>query len=141
MEPAIDPDQCRAPAVAASSGRIPHRPRAPLRIRNPDASHPEKAAAMATLFPAGGQPRTRRSFLAGAAALLGLGIGARQAGAQFPATQRFICAEPGCLPYIYDPAEGDPDHGIAPGTPFADLPDGWLCPICGVGKHRFLPYG
>ena len=36
--------------------------------------------------------------------------------------------------YIYDPAEGDPDGGIAPGTPFEDLPEDWCCPICGVGK-------
>lgn len=44
-----------------------------------------------------------------------------------------------CLacPYIYDPAEGDPDGGIAPGTAFADLPDDWACPQCGVGKDMF----
>lgn len=39
--------------------------------------------------------------------------------------------------YIYDPAEGDPDSGIAPGTPFEDLPEDWCCPICGVGKDMF----
>ncbi|MDN5362602.1 MAG: hypothetical protein PWP70_1649, partial [Moorella sp. (in: firmicutes)] len=39
--------------------------------------------------------------------------------------------------YIYDPAQGDPEHGIAPGTPFADLPDDWTCPICGAGKDAF----
>lgn len=39
--------------------------------------------------------------------------------------------------YIYDPAEGDPDSGIAPGTPFAALPDDWVCPMCGVGKDQF----
>lgn len=44
-----------------------------------------------------------------------------------------------CLacPYIYDPAEGDPEGGIAPDTPFADLPDDWVCPQCGVGKDMF----
>ncbi len=39
--------------------------------------------------------------------------------------------------YIYDPAIGDPDHGIAPGTPFESLPDSWECPLCGVGKGDF----
>ncbi len=39
--------------------------------------------------------------------------------------------------YVYDPAVGDPDNGVAPGTPFSDIPDGWVCPICGVGKELF----
>ena len=39
--------------------------------------------------------------------------------------------------YIYDPAEGDPDAGIKPGTPFSDLPDTWVCPVCGAGKSEF----
>ena len=39
--------------------------------------------------------------------------------------------------YIYDPAIGDPDNGISPGTSFEDLPDRWVCPECGVGKERF----
>lgn len=39
--------------------------------------------------------------------------------------------------YIYDPAKGDPDNGIAPGTTFEDLPDDWVCPDCGVGKSEF----
>ncbi len=44
-----------------------------------------------------------------------------------------------CIPcdYIYDPAEGDPENGIAPGTAFEDLPDDWECPICGVAKDEF----
>lgn len=41
--------------------------------------------------------------------------------------------------YIYDPVEGDPDSGIAPGTPFEDIPDNWICPICGVTKDDFDP--
>ena len=41
--------------------------------------------------------------------------------------------------YIYDPEIGDPDAGIAPGTSFEDLPDDWVCPICGVGKSDFTP--
>jgi rubredoxin len=41
--------------------------------------------------------------------------------------------------WVYDPAQGDPDSGIAPGTPFEDLPDDWTCPECGVGKDQFEP--
>ncbi len=40
--------------------------------------------------------------------------------------------------WIYDPAVGDPDGGIAPGTPFEELPDDWKCPVCGVGKEDFV---
>jgi rubredoxin len=39
--------------------------------------------------------------------------------------------------YIYDPAIGDHDHGIAPGTDWADVPDDWTCPECGVSKQDF----
>jgi len=39
--------------------------------------------------------------------------------------------------YIYDPAKGDPDGGIAPGTPFEKLPDDWTCPVCGATKDKF----
>ncbi|MBQ3732921.1 MAG: rubredoxin [Bacteroidales bacterium] len=39
--------------------------------------------------------------------------------------------------YVYDPAKGDPDSGIAPGTPFEALPDNWRCPVCGVSKNMF----
>jgi len=39
--------------------------------------------------------------------------------------------------YIYDPEKGDPDGGIAPGTPFEQLPDDWVCPVCGAEKDRF----
>jgi flavin reductase (DIM6/NTAB) family NADH-FMN oxidoreductase RutF/rubredoxin len=42
--------------------------------------------------------------------------------------------------YIYDPAEGDPPAGIAPGTAFEDIPDDWSCPICGVTKADFVPF-
>jgi rubredoxin len=35
--------------------------------------------------------------------------------------------------WIYDPAKGDPDGGIPPGTPFEKLPDNWRCPMCGFG--------
>lgn len=39
--------------------------------------------------------------------------------------------------YVYDPALGDPDSGIAPGTAFEDLPADWYCPQCGAGKSDF----
>jgi len=39
--------------------------------------------------------------------------------------------------YIYDPEKGDHDGGIPPGTPFEDIPDDWVCPVCGVGKDMF----
>ena len=39
--------------------------------------------------------------------------------------------------YVYDPEIGDPDNGIAPGTPFEKLPEDWTCPLCGVGKENF----
>ena len=39
--------------------------------------------------------------------------------------------------YVYDPAVGDPDNGIEPGTPFEKIPDDWVCPVCGVGKDEF----
>ena len=48
--------------------------------------------------------------------------------------KKYVCLICG---YIYDPAEGDPESGIAPGTPFEEIPDDWTCPVCGVGKEDF----
>lgn len=39
--------------------------------------------------------------------------------------------------YEYNPEAGDPDNGIAPGTDFEDLPEDWVCPLCGAGKDDF----
>jgi len=39
--------------------------------------------------------------------------------------------------YVYDPELGDPDGGIAPGVPFGELPDEWVCPVCGAAKSQF----
>lgn len=39
--------------------------------------------------------------------------------------------------YVYDPAVGDPENGIEPETPFDDLPEDWVCPLCGVSKEDF----
>ena len=39
--------------------------------------------------------------------------------------------------YVYDPEVGDPDNGIAPGTPWEDVPEDWVCPVCGLEKEAF----
>lgn len=49
---------------------------------------------------------------------------------------KFVCS---VCDYVYDPAVGDPDHGIPAGTSFDNLPDDWTCPVCGVGKDMFEP--
>ncbi|ADN01442.1 rubredoxin [Spirochaeta thermophila] len=51
--------------------------------------------------------------------------------------KKYVCDVCG---YIYDPAEGDPDNGVDPGTAFEDLPDDWVCPMCGAPKEDFSPY-
>ena len=48
--------------------------------------------------------------------------------------KKYVCTVCG---YIYDEAEGIPDDGIAAGTLFADLPEDWVCPMCGAGKDEF----
>lgn len=48
--------------------------------------------------------------------------------------ERWVCT---ICAYVYDPAEGDPDNGIKPGTAFEDLPDDWVCPDCGADKDMF----
>ena len=47
---------------------------------------------------------------------------------------KYVCNVCG---YVYDPAVGDPDSDIAPGTPFEALPDDWVCPLCEVDKDQF----
>lgn len=39
--------------------------------------------------------------------------------------------------YIYEEQRGDPAHGVVPGTKFAELPEDWVCPVCGAGKDQF----
>ena len=39
--------------------------------------------------------------------------------------------------YVYDPAQGESSGDINPGTAFADIPSGWVCPLCGAGKDVF----
>ena len=41
--------------------------------------------------------------------------------------------------YIYDPEVGDPEGGIEPGTAWEDIPEDWVCPVCGLGKDAFTP--
>lgn len=43
--------------------------------------------------------------------------------------------------YIYDPETGDPDSGVARGTLFEDIPDSWVCPVCGAPKDMFEQIG
>ena len=50
---------------------------------------------------------------------------------------KYICT---VCDFIYDPEIGDPEGGIEPGTQFEDIPDDWVCHLCGVGKEDFEPY-
>ncbi len=47
---------------------------------------------------------------------------------------KYVCSICG---YIYDPEAGEPDSGVAPGTAWEDVPDDFVCPLCGVGKDQF----
>lgn len=51
--------------------------------------------------------------------------------------EKYVCE---VCDWVYDPTIGDPEHGIEPGTAFEDLPDDWVCPLCGVGKDQFEPF-
>ncbi len=48
--------------------------------------------------------------------------------------QKYVCSVCG---YVYDPAEGDPDNGVAPGTAWENVSEDWVCPVCGVNKDQF----
>ena len=48
--------------------------------------------------------------------------------------KKYVCDLCG---YIYDEAAGDPDNGVAPGTKLADVPEDWVCPLCGADKSQF----
>jgi len=56
--------------------------------------------------------------------------------AKDPKTQQYRCI---VCNYVYDPQKGDSDGGIEPGTAFQDIPEDWVCPVCGVGKDEFEP--
>jgi len=76
----------------------------------------------------GGTPRTAATYIAKKAKAKS------QQGAKD--MQKYKCLMCG---YIYDPAVGDPDNGVKPGTAFESLPDDWTCPDCGAGKDEFEP--
>lgn len=48
--------------------------------------------------------------------------------------QKYVCD---VCNYVYDPAKGDPENGIQPGTSFEQLPEDWVCPVCSAGKSEF----
>lgn len=48
--------------------------------------------------------------------------------------QSYVCE---LCDYTYDPAKGDPEHGAAAGTAFENLPEEWVCPVCGADKDEF----
>jgi rubredoxin len=49
--------------------------------------------------------------------------------------KQYFC---GICAWVYDQTTGDPDNGINPGTPWEELPDNWVCPLCGVDKDKFF---
>nr|WP_320011678.1 rubredoxin [uncultured Desulfobulbus sp.] len=49
-------------------------------------------------------------------------------------SERYICANCG---YVYDPENGDPMNSVPPGTPFEELPESWVCPMCYATKDNF----
>ena len=48
--------------------------------------------------------------------------------------KKYVCT---VCNWVYNPLVGDPDSGIAPNTPFEDIPEVWACPVCGVTKDMF----
>lgn len=52
--------------------------------------------------------------------------------------KKYVCTACG---YVYDPADGDVDSGIQPGTSFDALPNEWVCPVCGAAKSMFVDEG
>ncbi|HHX72321.1 MAG TPA: rubredoxin [Clostridiales bacterium] len=48
--------------------------------------------------------------------------------------KRYVCTACG---YVYDEADGDPESNVAPGTKWEDVPEDYVCPLCGVGKDMF----
>ena len=49
--------------------------------------------------------------------------------------EKYICT---ICTWVYDPAVGDEEHGVAPGTSFNDLPEEWVCPVCYADKSAFV---
>lgn len=88
----------------------------------------------------GKTPEKAATYVKGAAES-SKGTEGKEAGGSKPTAEgsgmkKYVCEVCG---YIYDPEKGDPDSGVDPGTAFEDLPDDWVCPVCGVGKDQFSP--
>ncbi len=49
--------------------------------------------------------------------------------------KKYVCEVCG---YVYDPELGDPDNGVEADTAFDNVPEDWLCPVCGAGKDQFV---
>ena len=86
---------------------------------------------------------SRRRLLAAMAAFVAFGPGGIRAEPP-PHLRRWTCTNQDCDPYVYDPRLGaenvrDETNPIPPGVAFEDLPDDWICPVCGDPKSHFLP--
>ncbi|MCI8444714.1 MAG: undecaprenyl/decaprenyl-phosphate alpha-N-acetylglucosaminyl 1-phosphate transferase [Clostridia bacterium] len=66
--------------------------------------------------------------------IVAIGLGYKNFQEERSDTQRYECVE---CKYIYNPKFGNEKAGIKPGTPFEDLPEDWVCPVCGEGKDMF----
>ncbi len=66
--------------------------------------------------------------------IVAIALGYRNFKTERSETQRYECIE---CKYIYNPKFGNEKAGIKPGTPFEDLPEDWVCPVCGEGKDMF----
>lgn len=102
----------------------------------------EKARLMLSLL-----PLSRRCLMRGLLGGVSLLVSSLAGGAPAAAGHyghSWVCTDADCDPYIYDPAVGDPENiadpgnPIPPGTAFEDLPESWLCPVCGTPKSEFI---
>lgn len=80
-----------------------------------------------------------RLAAAAVATLLGAGAAVSVGAAPAQALRKWECQNDECEPFIYDPAKGIPDYDIPPGVPFEELPEDFVCPVCGDVKRQFLP--
>lgn len=64
-----------------------------------------------------------------------LDVGAKETKKEVKKMSKYRCT---VCNYVYDPAQGDPDSGVQPNTPFESLPDDWVCPVCGADKSQFV---
>lgn len=69
--------------------------------------------------------------------IVAIGLGYKNFQAEKIESQRYECVE---CKYIYNPKSGNEKAGIEPGTPFEELPEDWVCPVCGEGRDMFEPH-